>query len=131
MSQRNLLRLHVRTELTASRAARRTGDVDGAWRHLERAHILSQPSAWLHTRVHASMIVLAIMVMDVRELFGQVVRILVAGIGSLVGRYPVGNTGRARVPIAQPMAIEPDLQAVLDNCAAGRDIQPTRIAGAA
>jgi hypothetical protein len=84
----------------------------------------------LHTRVHASMIVLAIMVMDVRELFGQVVRILVAGIGSLVGRYPIGNTGRARVPIALPMAIEPDLQAVLDNVAAGRDIQPTRIARA-
>jgi len=111
--QGTLLRPHVLTELEAARAARRRDDRVAIWRHLERAHILSQPSARLHTRVHWSMIVTALWVMDLRELLGQLVRISVAGVGSLVGRYPVGNTGRARVPISQPMPIPEDLCEIL------------------
>jgi hypothetical protein len=30
---------------------------------------------------------------DRREIVGQMVRLVVAGPGSLTGRYPVGNTG--------------------------------------
>lgn len=115
MNHTSLLRPHVTVELAAAREPRRAGDLTRAWTHLERAHILSQPSARLHTRVHAAMLIVAIMVMDVRELFGQIVRILVAGIGSLVGRNPLGNTGRARVPINQPMPMPPDLRAILDD----------------
>jgi hypothetical protein len=33
--------------------------------------------------------------------------------GSLTGRYPVGNTGRARVPATQPMPIREDLADLL------------------
>ena len=113
------LRPHVATELTAARAARRAGDDGLTWSHLERAHILSQPSARLHMRVHVAMLFVAVAVLDVRELFGQLVRLAVAGLGSLLGRYPIGNTGRARAPINQPMPIPPDLQAILDDTAAG------------
>lgn len=115
MNRTTLLRPYVESELSAARTARRARNNNLAWEHLERAHILSQPSARLHTHVHAVMIVVAFAVLDLRELFGQVVRIAVAGIGSLVGRYPIGNTGRARVPIAQPMPVAPDLQVILDR----------------
>jgi hypothetical protein len=111
----SLLRHHIDRETLAARAARRRKDSALVWHHLERAHILSQPSARHHTRIHALMIVTALWITDVRELAGQVLRILVAGIGSLLGRYPVGNTGRARVPINQPMPIPVDLQQILDE----------------
>ncbi|MBP6627820.1 MAG: DUF3703 domain-containing protein [Kofleriaceae bacterium] len=110
---RRRLRPHVSAELEAAASARRAGDVAEAWRRLERAHILSQPSAWLHTRVHWAMLVLAVRRFDVRELAGQLMRLAVAGVGSAVGRYPRGNTGRARVSISEPMPIADDLAAIL------------------
>ena len=44
---------------------------------------------------------------------GQVIRLLVAAPGSALGRYPEGNTGRARVPLTQPMPIPDDLADIL------------------
>lgn len=117
---RVLLRPHVSAELEAASAAHSRGDRENAWRHLERAHVLSQPSAWLHTRVRWGMLVLAIRVGDPRELAGQVIRLVVAGIASAVGRFPAGNTGRARVPITKPMPVADDLVAILASVAGNR-----------
>ena len=61
------------------------------------------------------MLLAAVSALDARELVGQFVRLVVAGVGSLLGRYPVGNTGRARVPIAEPMPIPADLQVILED----------------
>jgi hypothetical protein len=127
----SLLHPHVTRELQAARAARGRTKRAVLWRHLERAHILSQPSARLHTRVHWVMLVIAARDLDLREAFGQILRIAVAGLGSAIGRYPLGNTGRARVPIALPMPIEPDLAHILDEVgAARRDSAPGSVAGA-
>lgn len=113
------LRPHVHHELAAATAARRRHDRAAAWRHLERAHVLSQPAAWLHTRVHLAMLALAFRSIDRREVAGQLVRLAVAAIGSALGRFPAGNTGRAREPIARPKPIPADLQRILDD--AGTD----------
>lgn len=88
----------------------------------------SQPSARLHTLVHAVMLITALWLLDLRELWGQLVRLSVAGIGSLLGRYPVGNTGRARVPIARPMPIAADLRATLDAVEATLANRAARVA---
>ncbi len=40
----------VEEELAAYRRARAAGRREEAWAALERAHILSQPGPWLHTR---------------------------------------------------------------------------------
>jgi len=109
MGSSRKLRPRVDAELAAAQTARRRRAFDIAWHHLERAHILSQPSAWLHTRVHAAMLTLALRARDAREVLGQVVRLAVAGVGSAIGRYPVGNTGRARVPLRAPMTVPADL----------------------
>ncbi len=111
----SLLAPHIVRELTAARAARRQNDPATVWSHLERAHVLSQPSALHHTHVHWLMLLTALRFTDPRELLGQVLRIAVAGVGSLLGRYPLGNTGRARVHISRPMPISPDLQTILDD----------------
>ncbi|MGP4025811.1 DUF3703 domain-containing protein [Actinomadura sp. 3N407] len=94
-------------------AARRTADPAARWRHLERAHILSQPWPWPHTRNHFAMLALAVVQRDRREAVGQVIRIIVAAPGSALGRYPEGNTGRATVGLTQPMPVPEDLAALL------------------
>ncbi|MEE1805403.1 DUF3703 domain-containing protein [Streptomyces sp. BE133] len=104
----------VRTTYTAEMtAARTTSDPAGRWNHLERAHILSQPWPWPHTRNHIAMLGLALRQHDRREALGQVIRIIVAAPGSALGRYPEGNTGRANVPLTQPMPLPDDLAAIL------------------
>ncbi|MEV0582567.1 DUF3703 domain-containing protein [Nonomuraea sp. NPDC050310] len=95
------------------RAARVAVDDQVRWRHLERAHILSQPWAWPHTVNHVAMFVLAVRQRDRREALGQVVRIVAAAPASALGRYPEGNTGRARVGIREPMPVPADLAGVL------------------
>jgi len=121
------LRPHVQHELSAAAAARRRKDVDGAWRHLERAHILSQPAAWLHNRVHLAMLVLSVRTRDGRELWGQIVRLAVATVASLSGRFPGGNTGRARVPITQSMPVPADILQTLESV--GAEVQGVTVWG--
>ena len=122
-SERNVLmrrmndeiRTHINNCFGEAREARHQRDWIQCWTLLETAHILSQPWAWMHVRVHGSMFVTAIVQRDVREIRGQLSRIAVAGPGSLSGRYPTGNTGRARVPATQPMPIRSDLVEILER----------------
>lgn len=93
--------------------ARRAGDAPGEWSRLERAHVLSQPSAADHVRTHAAMLGFAWRHRDRHELIGQVVRLVVAGPGSLTRRYPLGNTGGADVSATASMPIAPDLSDLL------------------
>jgi hypothetical protein len=102
---------------TAARQSRAAGDRTGEWHHLERAHILSQPLAVTHIRTHLAMLMYGIRGRDRHEIAGQLVRLLVAGPGSALGRYPVGNTGGANVSAVTPMPIPSGLRAVLDGTA--------------
>lgn len=106
----------VRTAYRAEMHAARTATDDAArWRHLERAHIISQPWPWPHTANHLAMFTLAVRQRDRREALGQVIRIIVAAPGSALGRYPEGNTGRATVSLTQPMPIPADLAELLQS----------------
>ena len=111
----------INRNLTEAREARMFKNFDRCWSLLEDAHVLSQPWARMHVRVHGSMFVAAVVQRDVREVRGQLSRIAVAGPGSLSGRYPTGNTGRARVPAMQPMPIAGELAEVLQR--AGQRIE--------
>ncbi|MBT2448150.1 DUF3703 domain-containing protein [Streptomyces sp. ISL-43] len=98
-------------ELRRARGA--APDTAAMWTALERAHILSQAWAWPHTRAHWHMFRLAVRCRDRAETVGQVVRILVAGAGSLSGRVPYGNTGRTSAGLLTPMPIPEDLRVLL------------------
>ncbi len=104
----------ITADLGAARGASRAGDVGLAWGLLEEAHVLSQPWAWPHIKVHAAMLAMGWRTRDRREVTGQLLRIVVAGPGSLTGRYPEGNTGRASVPATQPMPVPDELRALLE-----------------
>jgi hypothetical protein len=90
-------------------AAARANNGDKAWPALERAHIASQPWAWPHTRVHVAMLRLAWRERDRREVVGQLIRLAVAGPGSLANRYPPGNTGRTAMGLTEHGPIPADL----------------------
>lgn len=102
-------------ELAEAHAARRRRDLDGEWTHLQRAHVLSQPMVLPHVRTHLAMASHAIRRRDRHELAGQLLRLLLAGPGSLTGRYPAGNTGGADVSPFLPMPIPDDLRALLER----------------
>jgi Protein of unknown function (DUF3703) len=103
------LRVAWQNERRSADAARRAGDYCREWRHLEWAHILSQPKTVLHIRTHVAMLAAGIRRRDHREVVAQLVRLVLAGPGSLTGRYPVGNTGGADVNALIPMPIPADL----------------------
>lgn len=108
-----ILTRHFTEELVQARRLETAGDHEGAWRALERAHVLSQRHARPHVRVHLRMIGLAWRQRAWREVAGQLPRILLAAPGSWLGRAPIGNTGGANVGIFQPMPIPDDLQHIL------------------
>ena len=113
LQTRNRLRDAWHDEMDRARVARRGGETHAEWRHLERAHILSQPLAAPHLRTHAAMFGAAWRQRDVHELAGQAVRLLLAVPGTVSGRYPVGNTGGTDVSAFQPMPVPDDLRSLL------------------
>ncbi len=101
-------------ELAQAADAEAAGALPQAWRHLERAHVLSQAHAWPHVRAHWAMAVFAWRRQNVRELLGQMPRLLLAAPGSWSGRTPLGNTGGADVGILTPMPIPEELKSLLE-----------------
>ncbi|MDQ3632911.1 MAG: DUF3703 domain-containing protein [Acidobacteriota bacterium] len=88
-------------------------DLDAAFRHLERSHILGQSITYEHTRVHWLMLKIGWKREDLREIFGQIFRIIGASTKTPFGIYPTGNTGGANVSPFKPMPIAEDLQRIL------------------
>ncbi|GHF42111.1 hypothetical protein GCM10010218_24040 [Streptomyces mashuensis] len=114
MSRRTPMPPRLLEAFNAEMAAARTpGPMEQRWRAAERAHILSQPWPWAHTRNHGVMLRLAVRDRDLREALGQLVRLAVAAPGSAAGKYPDGNTGRTRAGLTTPMPIPDDLAALL------------------
>ncbi len=107
----------IARDLLEAKAARRRGDWARCWQLLEDAHVLSQPWAWPHVRVHTAMLATGLHARDMAEVGGQILRLLVGGPASALGRYPVGNTGRARIPATRPMPIRPELAELLERSA--------------
>ncbi len=107
------------TELVVdARRNARDGEVEEAWVRLGDAHVLSQPWPVPHVRVHLEMLALGWRTRDAGEVGGQLFRLAVAAPGSLTGRYPAGNSGRADVSAFAPAPMRPELAALLDSAAA-------------
>jgi len=103
------------SQMRAFHEARLAGTTDRAWQALERAHIISQPFLLMHLSSHWHMLRFAIVVGDGREAVGQVFRLALVPLGSMTGRIPVGNNGRARVSAFAPMAIPDDLKLAMQD----------------
>lgn len=101
-------------EWSLATAARVDGDLDRAFAHLERAHILGQRHTRLHVRSHLGMLAIGWQRRDGREVVGQLTRIVAASLFSRLW-VPVGNTGGTSVSATQPMPVPEDLRRLLDE----------------
>jgi len=90
-------------------------DFKSSWHRLERAHILGQPYLYHHTMVHWKMLLFDIKIKDIREIIGQIPRLLVVGVKSFVGEIPVGNTGGANVTPLKSMEILDKLKRIIEE----------------
>ena len=81
-----------------------------AWRHLERAHILGQQYPLAHSYVHWKMLIFGIKCKQVKEIIGQIPRLIFGGVKSFVGHVPIGNPGGANVSPIKPFPIDADLR---------------------
>ncbi|KAB2912964.1 DUF3703 domain-containing protein [Oscillatoria amoena NRMC-F 0135] len=109
------LKEYFKHELSLARQYFSQGQLQQSWHHLERAHILGQPWPIPHTQAHWRMMRFAFKIKNVREILGQIPRLVIGGIKSFVGEIPVGNTGGANVPPLKPMDIPEDLQKILNT----------------
>lgn len=105
----------IEAEMASYCINRRTGNDVAAWNALERAHILAQPYFVPHLASHRHMLGFAITLRDWREAAGQLFRLALVPLGSLTGRLPVGNTGRARTSAFRSMPLPGDLAALLSS----------------
>ena len=100
-------------ELRLAGAAEAAGDLDAAFAHLERAHILGQRRAFAHARTHLRMLRIGLRRRDAREVIGQLLRRPAALTKSRIW-VPVGNTGGANVPALRPMPVPDDLKPMVE-----------------
>ena len=109
------LKKFYNTELDKYREAMGKNDLQKAWWHLERAHILGQLWFVQHSFVHWKMLCYGIRIKSLKEVFGQLPRLLLGGVKSYIGKVPVGNTGGSDVPPLRRMEIPRDLKEMLEG----------------
>ncbi len=100
-------------ELRAAARDEAGGDPQSAFAHLERAHVLGQRSTRAHVRVHWRMLRFGWRRRDMREVAGQVPRILAALTKSMIW-VPIGNTGGSNVHPLRTMPVPDDLRRYLE-----------------
>lgn len=101
-------------EWSLAASARASGNLEHAFAHLKRAHILGQRNTWLHVRSHLGMLAIGWQRRDGREVVGQLTRIVAAVLFSRIW-VPVGNTGGTNVSATRPMPVPEDLRRLLDE----------------
>lgn len=102
-------------ELEAVKDNLQQDNLQNAWHHLERAHIIAQKYPYEHTSVHWKMLQFGIKIKSTKEVIGQIPRLLVGGVKSFVGHIPVGNTGGVNVPPLKTMEIPEDIKEILNS----------------
>ena len=109
-------------EIALARQARQERDFDGAVAHLERAHILGQRYLFPHLYTHVLLLAVASRRAQLREMAGQIMRLIAVVPGYLSGWVPKGNTGSANVSALQPMTPPDDLAPLIASHSVARDV---------
>ena len=95
------------------------GDLEHAFRHLERAHVIGQMFVGAHSKAHWLMLKLELRRWRIGAVLGQAVRLILGAIGSAVGIVPVGNTGGTDIGMFRRLPIAPELQEIIDGASSG------------
>jgi hypothetical protein len=100
----------VQAELDAAADAETLGHFRTAFQHLERAHVLGQPSTVEHVRVHWLMLRFAVRNRLAGQACGQLWRIVAAALFTALGLVPEGNTGGTDVSGFRRLPLPMDLK---------------------
>ncbi len=114
-SMPSALQPYFEGELRSYSASLQANDLQQAWRHLEKAHVIGQAYPFQHTYVHWKMLQFGIKIKSLNEIIGQVPRLLIGGVKSFVGKIPVGNTGGANIPPLKTLPIEKEIIEVFEK----------------
>lgn len=117
--EKRKLEKFIEAEITEAEQLSKIGDDAGAFRRLERAHVLGQSSTYQHTRIHYLMLKHGLRQRDGREIAGQLLRIGGAATKTPLCIYPIGNTGGTNVSPFKAMAVETDLAEILAGAERG------------
>jgi Protein of unknown function (DUF3703) len=104
---------YISAEFKSAEIAESQGLYASAFQHLERAHILGQPSTARHVLAHVKMLKWAWRRRDWFEMRGQLFRIVGAATKTVFGLVPTGNTGGANVSPFKRMDVPEDLAEIL------------------
>jgi len=115
----NKLRLAFDREIALGKELIASGNLEHAFKHLERAHVLGQTFVGAHAKAHWLMLGLELRRARMAAAFGQVVRLVLGVIGSAVGVVPVGNTGGTDISMFKRLPIAPELQEIIDGSTSG------------
>ncbi|NYJ28132.1 DUF3703 domain-containing protein [Allomuricauda sp. ARW1Y1] len=107
------LRAFYLDELNLYRSSLQSGNLTQAWHHLERSHILGQSYPLEHTYTHWLMLKFGLRQRSIKEVLGQVLRLLVGGWKSFIDHVPIGNTGGINVPPLKRMEMPEDIAKIL------------------
>lgn len=116
------VRIAYQYALSNAQAAERRGELDEAFTHLERAHILGQRHLIPHVVTHLRMLRIGWKLRDQREVLGQVLRLLATAPGFMTGWVPKGNPGGARVSALMAVPLPRELQPLLADFSVARDV---------
>lgn len=111
----NNIRPFVEAELAAAMSARKQGSTNVEFKHLENAHVLGQESTYWHTKVHVLMLLWGFRNLSLKEILGQLFRIIGAATMTAIGFVPQGNTGGANVSPFRPMPLKSEHQEIIEQ----------------
>ena len=110
-----VLRRAFEQEIDLGRAFLSNGDLEHAFRHFERAHVLGQNHVGPHVKSHWLMLKLELRRGRFADAFGQVIRIVLGALGSAIGIVPTGNTGGTDISMFKRLPIAAELQSIIDR----------------
>ena len=108
--------------LISSRELEKAKNYSAAFSGLERAHILGQRYLIPHIHTHLLMLRIGFKQRDIREIFGQLLRVFATIPGYILGWVPKGNTGGSNVSALKPMPLPDDLVQLLADYNVWRDV---------
>jgi len=108
-----LLRKAFEEEMAIAASLCRSGKLDDAFLHLERAHVLGQGFVLPHVRAHWAMLKIGLMRRSPAEVVGQAIRIVLGAIGSAVNVVPTGNTGGTNISMFKRLPIPQDMSKII------------------
>ncbi len=109
------LKTYYLKEINSHKDYFRKGELQNSWRALERSHVLGQAYPLEHSYSHWLMLKFGVRTRNLKEIIGQLPRLMVGGVKSFVGIIPVGNTGGANVPPLKAMPIDNELRVILNK----------------